>query len=131
MALFDLREFEREEDYGDDGHPAEIFHPTDRCSVCYQPLGDDTLIYWIGYNDAAIHELWMHVRCARDLALELLNDVKEAGQTGGLVLVSPDSDRSKPRIEVVQDQCRDFLNSVAPEHRKLVEEFFRENDHKQ
>jgi hypothetical protein len=130
MALFDVREFEREDCGGYDGHPAEIFHPTDRCFVCYDPLGDDTLIHWTGYTDADIHEIWMHVKCARYLALALLKDVKRTGQTGGLALVSLDSDRSKPRIEVVQDQCRDFLDSLAPEHRRLVAEFFRENDHK-
>jgi len=62
--------------------------------------------------------------------LELLKDVKRAGQSGGLALVSLDSDGSKPRIEVVQEQCRDFLDSLAPEHRRLVAEFFRQNDHK-
>src|SRR5262245_49000658 len=103
MALFDVREFGREGGRYDD-HPAEVLHPTDRCFVCYQPLGDDTLIYWAGLSDAAMHEIWMHVKCAHDLALGLLKDAKRAGQTGGLALVSLDSDRSKPRIEVVQDK---------------------------
>jgi hypothetical protein len=85
MSLFHGNEFERE-----DEQAIDHYKPSDLCFKCARPLnGDDLLVYVSGYDNEP--EIWMHVDCAHDLALDLLKD---------FLAVKRMKDRKKARAEL-------------------------------
>jgi|SRR4029453_14664852 hypothetical protein len=74
------------------------YNPTDACFKCGRPLTDDLLVVVSGYDELydpseefKMREIWLHVDCAHDLALRLIEDYLKVKQI---------RDRKKARKEL-------------------------------
>jgi hypothetical protein len=78
-----------EEDQAFQEQVLDSYNPPDICFHCGAVLGDDLVVHVIGCGGLPIYpegydplkdhqQLWLHVQCAHDLALDLLNDFLKA-----------------------------------------------------
>jgi hypothetical protein len=87
MSVFYPDEFERDALLPEDEQAVEYYRPSDICFKCAKVLGDDHLVVVHGYEGSPFKdswdevkgryvnpEIWLHVDCAHDLALALLED---------------------------------------------------------
>ena len=84
MSLFHVKAFENETCPEEEDYWLEVldsYKPTDACFKCGRPLTDDLLVTVDGcdkLNDPSGvfngPQIWMHVDCAHDLAMDLLED---------------------------------------------------------
>jgi hypothetical protein len=91
MSVFHPDEFERDALLPEDEQAIEYYRPSDICFKCAKVLGDDHLVVVHGYEGSPFTdsgwdevkgryvdpEIWLHVDCAHDLALRLLEDYLE------------------------------------------------------
>lgn len=86
MSLFPANEFERRLQIPEEAEALDYCKPTDICWKCGGVLdGDDVLVYVHGCEGSPFYpddwdyfkpspQIWLHLDCAHDLALELLKD---------------------------------------------------------
>jgi hypothetical protein len=93
MSVFYPDEFERE----DELEAIDFYRPSDVCFKCAKVLGDDHLVFVHGYDGSPCtdnwdevtgrwvddREIWLHVDCAHDLALALIEDYLSARRIEG------------------------------------------------
>src|SRR5262245_44304691 len=110
MSVFRPDEFERDALLPENDQAIDYYKPTDVCFKCGKVLGDEHLVIVQGFDGSGcilgswdevkgrwIHpEIWLHVDCAHDLALDLIADYVDARQMEGRAELL--------RLQIIPDQ---------------------------